>query len=872
MKLLTVLINNRIDHIIDFEPRKKSPDSYIVENTGGIVNLFMFYRESEKMSHPALIYQTNNGKIEAKLEGISVEENQAQSTDNHTREISMTVCVEADDSGDSYKKSNKYISDDVVYPDDWTNESDKSVWDEKNLKVKLTASIDTIYKVKVNFIIHEGEGSFMRSSFTINVVPQKFIWDVVLDYGSEASQMLIFNRGTNHQVTINNITPLFPLFKSTLGTDEVESNEYLQYDADDGENFYKSFFFASKRPECDNPDPCVPFKENANLKLMTPVGELDEVRKSYLTIPNIKVASHGGVRLPKVYDSLGMPREIFSFGDNYFYRSLVNSFLYQAMRFAKRAGEPTFLNICLLMPNVYTQARITENLVNVAEDVLTLAQKNNEISHVCGVETAALSESDASFLGFMETRTPGTHIKKGRYLILDAGKGTLDFSILVYDPYAEPRHMYNSVFRSGIIGSGNAITYSVLLAVLNDIIANKWPDVDQTTRQKQISEFIKTKITCEKADEATICSVLDNLEQYKRKYNANELVLKDFPVELGKIRSIGELELDALNNIIGNFNESNYKIKDDSYIINMISELANDVAEKIKTSYSRSDSSKIDFVVFAGRGFQMAKLKDAVYDRLLTVNNDVCADMKIINISNTRSTSATYKNICLFVRGHLSAGRYNGKLVGQPQMIAHNDVTNVFEDVDQPDNTDTPETTQEKSGFNSKHLKKAKESLKRFGRYILSKMPTSANQSETINYLSSPDVDDLNRALVTGFKLPITSSADHVVFSGVSYPIPNNITPGNSADMFFTGAEFVFRQNGEIGYLDAPTNLDSQHVFESSFPFAELSGAQDALVPFPKKRVADTTAKKEEGPKSEKGLGNYASEDEAVLKKFEKNE
>ena len=869
MKLITVLVNNRIDHIVDFEPRKKSPNSYIVQNTGGDVNLFMFYRESEKQLRQQLIYQTKDGKMHAALAGISMSEVTSGSSGSQMCELSINVCLEVEETGDFYRKGNKYVAEDIQYPANWTEECDKSVWDDKNLKVKLHTANDKVYKVQVNFIVHEGDGRFSSSSFYINVVPERFIWDVVLDYGSEASQMLIFNRGTNHQVTINNITPLFPLFKSTLGVEGVDPTEYMQYDADDGENFYKSFFFASKHPDNDNPDPCVPFKNNENLKLMTPVGDLDTIRKSYLTIPNIKVASHGGVRLPKVYDSLGMPREIFSFGDNYFYRSLVNSFLYQAMRFAKRAGDPAFLNICLLMPNVYTQARITENLVNVAEDVMKMA-KNEEVSHVCGVETAALSESDASFLGFMETRSPSVPVKKGRYLILDAGKGTLDFSILVYDPYADARHMYNSVFRSGIIGSGNAITYSVLLAVLNDIISHKWPEMDPDTRKKNISEFIKNKITNENADEASVCSVLDNLEQYKRKYNSKELSRKDFSVELGNINSIDDLGLDALNNILGAFNKENYLIKDESFIVNMIDELAADVAEKIRSSYSRSDSSKIDYLVFAGRGFQMTKLKNTVLERLKTVNNDICSDMKVISAGTSHTSSATYKNICLFVRGHLCSGRYNGRLVGQPQMIAHDEKAYVYEE--QEEVVDTPQSVPEKSGKGANLLMNVKAKVKDLGKALIKLVPTSENQNETINFLPGSDVDDLNRALVNGFNLTVTSSADHVVFSGVSYPVPNNITPGDNAEMFFTGAEFVFRQNGEIGYLDAPTNLDSQHVYESSFPFAELTGSKNALVPFPKKKVAEVAEGKKNGDTKSEGIGSYASEDEVVLSKYNKNE
>lgn len=861
MKLLTILINNRIDHIVDFEPRKKSPDSYIVENTGGDINLFMFYRESETSSITDLIYQTQNGKRKAKLSGITAEGLSAVKT-TETNEITLNLYLQVDEDQeqDFSKRTSKWSSDDNANSDEFVYDFDKQVWDAKNIKVKLPAQTNSIYKVNINFHAREGCGVINRSSLEINVVPAQYIWDVVLDYGSESSQMLIFNRGTNHQVSVNNIVPLFSLFESALGDNSIEPSEYLQFDADDGDNFFKSVFFAHKNPDSDNPDPCAAIKENVNLKLMTPVGKLDEIRRSYLTIPNIKVASHGGVRLPKVQDSLGVQRDIFSFGNNYFYRALINSFLYQAMRHTYNAGNPAFLNICLLMPNVYTQSRVTENLVNVADDVLTLAKRNKEVSFVSGVEVAALSESDASFLGFtssLDGPERSRIIKKGRYLILDAGKGTLDFSVLDYNPEADARHMYNSIFRSGIIGAGNAITYSVLLAVLNDVIENKWSGLSENRRKQEISDFIKSKVTSQNADEASLCAMLESLEQYKRSYNAGELNTSEFPVDLGKINSLSELELDALNNILVSYNIKKYKVKDDSYILNMINELAVDVANKLNASYSNLKSAKIDYVFFAGRGFQMMKLRGSVQKYLEKINPNICSSMEPVRIGNSNSTSATCKNICLFVREPISSGRYNGRIVGKPQLICHNEILAMPEDMH---DGETSSKNEDKKSIENGSVKD------KIKKWIIKHMPGPERPLETCNYLGGSDVDELNRELVNGFTLNFTSSADVVVFSGVSYPIPPNISAQNPAQIFFTGSEFVFRQDGELGYLSAPTNLDCQHVFESSFPFVQVSGG-NSPIPFPRSPKFESKDPESGGDTSE---DDYGREDEVIQEDLQK--
>ena len=143
MKLLTILINNRIDHIVDFEPRKKSPDSYIVENTGGDVNLFMFYRESETSSVTDLIYQTTNDRRKASLMGIKAEGLSDVQKDTKN-EVTISLYLHVDDDPESSKRSSKWPSEDMAEEgDEFVYDFDKKVWDGKNLKVKLPTIIDT---------------------------------------------------------------------------------------------------------------------------------------------------------------------------------------------------------------------------------------------------------------------------------------------------------------------------------------------------------------------------------------------------------------------------------------------------------------------------------------------------------------------------------------------------------------------------------------------------------------------------------------------------------------------------------------------------------------------------------------------------------
>ena len=300
----------------------------------------------------------------------------------------------------------------------------------------------------------------------------------------------------------------------------------------------------------------------------------------------------------------------------------------------------------------------------------------------------------------------------------------------------------------------------------------------------------------------------------------------------------------------------------------MIDDLAVGVANKLKVSYSRSMSAKFDYVFFAGRGFQMKKLREAVLENLKKINSDICSNVKVVPLVGAQSTSATYKNICLFVREQLASGRYNGRLVGRPQIICHNEDPGIAEDL--LDNDLTSENEVNASKEKSSLLTKLHGQIKEMGKLIQKLVPES-EPTETYNYLGGNDVDELNRELVNGFKFEFRTSADEIVFSGVSYPIPPNINPQSPAQIFFTGSEFVFRQDGTIGYLSAPTNLDCQHVFESSFPFAQLSGAANALVPFPKGKHINSKLHETEEVNAKDELSGYGREDEDILNKYLKS-
>lgn len=897
MKLITILINKRTDHIVDFDSATDDIQSYIVENPGGVTNLFGFYKESKDTPGDELILQTNQAQQIATLCGLKVSEGSkdeasqfAQSEINMYLKYSSSELSQDVNSDDLYQSrgGNKITAptnEIIVEPQGFVKTIDKNCWDPRNLKVSYEGKAGWAYIIKVTLhLFDEVTGQYGNQSFIINLSPKEQIYDIVLDYGSEASQMLIYKRGSKGKLNLQSCVPLFTQFKASYYADkeedDLENSSFSQFDKDGDIFFFRSYFFAKTNPKFsddEEPLPFIKFQNDENIRLMTPVSETEALKKDHIIIPNIKVAGHGGVGLPML-NLNGTLRPIFEIGDRYYYRSIVNSFLLQALRYSiddlgNKHVHPRFINLYLLMPNVYTQVDISKNLSYAAADLMSMVKDNKELSSIKGVEVAAVSESDASFLGFISALPPNEKLKfpAGKYLIMDAGKGTLDFSILKYDPMNQTR-TYESIFRSGIIGAGNAITYSVFLSVLKDIYRSHWTQVQNDTILQDISNFIINNVTNKDVDEAQLSTMVNLLEQYKVLYNNGELIGKQFPANLGNLSSFSDFKLEALNNCLLQMIQTKYLINDDSYIVNMIDSLCHDAAVKISDSYSLNsnniEDARIDYVIFAGRGFLMNRLREMMVKRLKQHNPEVCANIqpKTVN-TNGHESGATFKNLCLFIIGPLASGRYNGRLVGRPQVLNRNVGKIHYPSQSNTGETDTPNV------ISTNWFGK----IKNVFTCIASKLPGpihnySYEDDDYGNRIYGNVIETLNRGLVKGFPVNFITKDDLIVFSGVAYNVPGGIELNKKAEIFFDGRDFIIRQDGNINEFVIPVDLSAAHVFESLFPYGKIPRNRTIPIPgpvaaSPQPSVSSNSLKDSQ---SSPIVDGYGEDDESVLKKHNK--
>src|SRR5690606_34189157 len=142
-------------------------------------------------------------------------------------------------------------------------------------------------------------------------------------------------------------------------------------------------------------------------------------------------------------------------------RVIVESFLKK--EFIKYGQVQRMIRFVLLVPNIYDHQDIrnTQLLLDlIFEDFATKEYKGK----ILAWEVLTISESDASFLGYINKSD--VYIQKDSdYIIIDAGKGTTDFSII----RTGKDNIFNikPSYRNGFAGAGNMITFAIFETVIH---------------------------------------------------------------------------------------------------------------------------------------------------------------------------------------------------------------------------------------------------------------------------------------------------------------------------------------------------------------------------------------------------------------------
>ena len=757
MKILNLDINNRRHYSLNFDKGQSKEDVFIIKEDS--LQLFSF---RDIIENSVIIHtEKNDEKVPFDF-----------SFDESDGGITLNVLL---GSFQTNGKSNKASKNPVI-----------RLTEENKAKLKDIKRCKTVIKLRL------ANHDFERS-FTFVICKKDLLYTAVLDFGSEASQMAIFGPGDGG---VDNIIPIFDSIKGKWEQQEskVADDNYVQYVGDP--KLYRSVFYIKKAFAAS--DAGEPWKNTTTglVNFLSKRTSLSTLKTDYISLPNPKIASFGGVSMPRVKqgETLVSVKEI---GEDYFYRFSFNIFVRQILENVSGicANLKKAVNLIILMPNVYSAPTINKRLSYIQHDIDQML-KEDDFKDIMGVEISYISESDASLLGaFAVKNTVAFNAPQGNYLIMDAGKGTLDFSILQYNPSPSTGKIYKNLCRSGIIGAGNALSYAFALSLAHEFIRCNCNDYDKNKVNDQVRKLLFSTVFNPSVDLAELNSFLYEVERYKIRFNENNLKA---PVEEKPTPTIN-LDAALLTGFTNFISGLEYPVPDDcKYIENEINEICLAVMTKLlqvtnrTCNVSQDKITKIDKVVFTGRGFLLKAFRDKVFEYLKAIEPNIEeADVKM---------GGHEKDICLFV-SRIKA-RYDVSPEDTPLLLVKDDVPDAHVQNDSE--------------------KKALMSLAKVANVVF----PSPGKRQAISI-------SVNKGPQTG--TPITSYANIINIGGTSYPIPDEVPEnalGKKGRFFFDGEEFRLVINNEDYCIQtSQDNLDRWLAFESLFPNIEVNDASQIILP-----------------------------------------
>ena len=264
------------------------------------------------------------------------------------------------------------------------------------------------------------------------------------------------------------------------------------------------------------------------------------------------------------------------------------------------------LRFTLLVPNVYYQNKVASIIDGLYEDFDTLCKLHQD-KFICyrGVEIQTISESDASYFG-VRLQDNNLVDKRDAYsLIIDAGKGTTDFSLL-HQTGPILSH-YESIYRSGIPASGHVLTYAFYEA-----LRDYFSEIDK----KDVFEGIIRSAYTGERHTLHLLSFIAALEEQKKNYGG----FKDQDdTENPEARSIADAtqNWDNLIQYIEWLNDHQLAIpgvkdKVEQKVNNMITLLNTSIIQ-----YAHEHQITFLRVYLSGRAFRFSPFREAVISRLI---------------------------------------------------------------------------------------------------------------------------------------------------------------------------------------------------------------------------------------------------------------
>ncbi len=470
----------------------------------------------------------------------------------------------------------------------------------------------TAFNLRVT--LQHSENENFSGEFQFTIVQSKDCQRVVIDFGSEASQVGYKNCGPQSAIVsydiLENIISQLNIADSSKNW---KREDFLNHEADQ-QMLYRSFY-AIKKKITTKDRASFPFNFTDNLlndeiRLFITRKEVAATefsfREEYEIIPNLKLGIEKSLQL-----SMGNYTEDYSIRTHK--KELISAVLLRILRLmicTKPSFQQGGMIVTLLVPNIYTQHDIFQMLNELRTQTNNLLSSLQISDQNLYIEYETISESDAAFMGYQQTHADEVNLSNGEIaLVIDCGKGTTDISMLL----ADDNENYSSFFRTGFAGAGNVLLYGFAEDFLTQVL-RAIPGSNEISVKDFISRYILNQNLT-----ADVLSFIQLMEAQKKKFSKLEAVsITEFSQvaenSLSTERTIGNLYKDQ--STLLQYADAILKdrsIRWDEEVTGIINKathcIVHSIIASIRDVMTKDVKKRIKAVMLSGRAFYYDDLK-----------------------------------------------------------------------------------------------------------------------------------------------------------------------------------------------------------------------------------------------------------------------
>ncbi|MBP3419792.1 MAG: hypothetical protein J6K74_04285 [Marinifilaceae bacterium] len=698
MRIQRVQINNKISHVFDYDTNGDQIEKFIINApTSDNISILKFHKDSDG----SFIVDSDKGKEKYSFKSATLSKLEGQKVPSYFISIEFEPFVKREvvtqtNDGTIFNKSKQTQPEANIETTPLLSiiEHEAAIsWSDVNEKSCIDFAVRTLPEnpimLRIEFRLpYRGTfGDEVKSKMIeLYVAPKELIYDVILDFGSEATQMACYSRGAT--ATIAGFVPLFSNIRQRYQDDSEKTildEDFYQNDISD-DRFYRSYFILKDQVSNEELGQIL---DNINhdggrefFKTLTSKKFVEGNKSKYIVAPNVKISCFGGQEMPRIKVN-NKHTSINLLGDkdsHLLYRLGILPFLYEAINEVVNDTNARFISFHILMPNVYLQVEISKILQLLQDDIKKLLNTNEKFDVIWGFDVTAVSESDASIIGaceLMRSQNVDDQLPMGKYLLLDAGKGTLDLSLIEYKfDQIECSYSYNNLWRSGIIGAGNSLSYAFMFELVHKYLESN-AKLNGGVKESDIVSFIKGNILNVTTDGSSINAdpyyllqlmrLVDSFKIYHKNVldineddNNDKLLLKDLKLS-GFTDWLAEHIDEASKGVKLNVESGRYIQRMIRSIVNEVMNSLNDMSVLFADN---NGESCVDYIIFSGRAFKLAEFKSEMYRALQTRYANIQEKTFI-----RANLASSMKNICLLCSRPLVNGNYSRKINSSVKLI-----------------------------------------------------------------------------------------------------------------------------------------------------------------------------------------------------------